>query len=689
MAAFNPSVPDMNDPNWLGWSKAIQQPEGDKSKGVLFNAVGDTLESGLKIGDKLVQKYAENEVEKQAQPIVDEQMKSMQAQSTAIKENRPLTQNDLMQYAQDDSQPKGIDTAIGRAESLTNARANGKLSETDYWGKLYSTLKDVRSHYPGYRQYIDQEMERVTGKNVANAYMTSLLGDINAAMSNTQKDQEHIATMFRQAIDKGVPNAANDFDMFRSGKMDASQALHKLNDYYAKDYQYKTIQQGAEVRKLGREEETIQAKDMADMLANKGAASYFSALSPTETQFNSVVQGVRSGQDISPDQAQAFSTQIATSKLQAERQLRKDFNDPRQGMGGRSIASIIGPEETKKRIEAQLQDFDGLSNLMTNKDYGLVHAAFNAQKAITSADQLGLLKDQTMGGFFRLQASMKDMSPELQKQMTNYFLDKNFGPQGMNTWIQGKISEFATGQPGATLTQAVKDVQKETKLSDGNKAKTSQELINWVMKIADPSTPDQAKINFIKSAYGFANLDLIEQFEKGQSQQSIFSAMTSPEVTKEIRKQSASDPSLWSGYKEWALRSVNQVFNNELRQLTGLTSTKGMVGWDSTNGQFVPSPDLQRRPQEGTLLMRTINRLNFALHNTGEIAKAEGQDPNAYALQIMQQLNAINPDTMKGLPQEFYDAVNKHREAEKNAIEQQKAAQDKLLKPRKKDQSKP
>jgi hypothetical protein len=102
--------------------------------------------------------------------------------------------------------PKDINDLPGKINSLYNARNDGHVSDTYYWGRLSDIASDIRSRYPrGYRNYIDNKIQEITGRDPANAYIESLIRDINGNLGDKNKAKDKLVDQFYQANLVGRP----------------------------------------------------------------------------------------------------------------------------------------------------------------------------------------------------------------------------------------------------------------------------------------------------------------------------------------------------------------------------------------------------------------------------------------------------------------------------------------------------
>src|SRR5688572_23739107 len=265
MAQFNPNVPDSRDPNYLSYSRPISSPESNRTaeyegnvakyKGqaalhegeadmylgkaaqytgqgleALFKGIGDIFATGVKAADTYIKKNIDQDVytmvdaERNAYTAELERAKEPGAlpigamTGPALVDPKAVPKEGSMNILNAEAQPipQGIEQGISRISQLVEARQNGKLSETPYIGNLNSVAKALRAQYPGHRDYIDSKIAEVTGMTPANAYVRSLVHDLNAAMAGTKNDRDklvdNLISDLRKANSEGVYGANDVID---------------------------------------------------------------------------------------------------------------------------------------------------------------------------------------------------------------------------------------------------------------------------------------------------------------------------------------------------------------------------------------------------------------------------------------------------------------------------------------------
>jgi len=688
MAPVNPQVPQVSDPFYLHLSRPAQEPTPDKSGGTLFKTIGTALEDTGKLVDTGIKGYIKDDITKQMTSIDEENISGLESTKAAIEGGTQVAQNtqgnqpnDVLTAQGSAAVPSDIHQGINAVQMLQDVRNNGKITESYKLGRQYQILKDTRAQWPMYRDYIDKESEKITGKNIANAYANSLIGDLNAANAGKQKQHDELLSTLEQEIRSGNEQAAFLKNRLIRGEISDDEGRVSAARLNAYKYNYTVDQQQNQRKEWTIKDEKEAAPDLADKLLHKSSDTYAHSISQPEAS-DTVLKSLQNA-TLTPEQAQVALQKIQLLKNAAKTSMERDINDPKSGINGKSLFTILGPTDAKARIDSKLEYFDRISDLLSNGQYGQIHSATNAYNAITSTSKLSLMNDATMGGFFRTQSALVAVGGDpFAKEVSQYFINKNLGGSpGVKTWLEDFAGKQMTGTSTTNMKGGVDQVNAAKDIPAATKAKTIDEMIHNVERISDPKTPDNVKVNLIRDAYSSQNLGLVSKFEKENgSNLSVFGRMTSPDMAKEIWRlggQSINNP-LWQNYRSWATQSFGQeIFAGELRQLSaaqaGLAGTphferggiggtgQGSIGWDTVNHRLVADfPNISAFDS----IRKNVNRINYGLHNIKSIAETEGTDINSYMLGELQRFGAVNPEVMKGLPQQMYDSIAKQKQNE-------------------------
>src|SRR5258707_2375647 len=104
---------------------------------------------------------------------------------------------------------------------------------------LNSLAKQLRAQYPGYKDYIDEQIKAVSGVDPANAVMRNLLEDINRNATNAKSEHDKTTAMLRDAVTSGIPNSPVMMALWNANKLTPDQANAYIYKYSAADWQRK------------------------------------------------------------------------------------------------------------------------------------------------------------------------------------------------------------------------------------------------------------------------------------------------------------------------------------------------------------------------------------------------------------------------------------------------------------------
>src|ERR1700747_1189942 len=219
MADFNPQVAPANDPNYLRYSKAIEPSPviADTSKGTAMRAIAGAASSALDVADNFMKNQATNAARTGAEAIQDIYTQALKTAPENVGNVIPspvqtgsgvkVGGSSLFDSNASMDVPDGIAGGVDRVNALTAARNGGKINDTYYTAQLTSLAKNLRSQYPGYRDYIDQEIAHVTGMNPAKEYINNLMQDINAARAGKDKVADNVLSELMTMNSQGVSGA--------------------------------------------------------------------------------------------------------------------------------------------------------------------------------------------------------------------------------------------------------------------------------------------------------------------------------------------------------------------------------------------------------------------------------------------------------------------------------------------------
>lgn len=724
MAPFNPDVKDVKPINPIGWSKSAEVPSQFASTiSAGLESAGKLIGISSEAGDKLVKQNAENTAESLFRPVVDDEAAKLSgidfsmrlgatsnaasADTTGLKPNATTSEPVEMP-----STLKKLPETLG---VLEGARANGHLSETAYYGRLMSMAKDLRSQYPvGYRDYIDQQISKITGVDPANAYMKSILGDINANIGNQQAERNKI--LARLVEHNGLSaDAPKVYDALSQGRITNRMALEFLQPLEATKVKHdQRMQVYAEAEKGSQE---------AQRIAETSFRTYGSDL------VASTIRGDMKLKGYTPDQIRDIQTKYYAGELEldnptkialaeqnkvhmehAVRELQKELNlvqpDPnKEGYRPVPLSATL-KDQGAKIIEEAIKPLQDIQNNFMNGDLGMVgltqkltegmkqddaHVFFKTPEYRAAAAQLSWAKDNGGG--------------ELVAKIWESLLGKGLPVQGSASQVSllVKLSNLASApdprgnKEVKTLAEFIdKTTQevKDTRVSSPTNFAEVQSLIDGKtgVSLLNPETKPQTKAAIINNFFGPGNLGVLQKIkpdykdERGNpipGQESWFKRFTNPEVVAEVNRVGGTAK---DNYTAWVKQTYEELTLQNINKLKTMNITGAYeVQWNSATSQFIfvdktkgptdpNAPAGYRLPANAQNPVRdTVDALNKSIGGLRNVYRGASnlvdEDIQAKVLETL-KFDEKRFGMISGLPERLLTSI----QAEQKRIMEEKAA---------------
>lgn len=695
MAPFNPGIPNIDPKEYLNYSRPISDIPVDKSAGQLIASLGDMAQAGFKLGDKLIKDKIQADIYEKVDPVRDDFNNALSAERQRLLNSgaslsasvdpdsegpdgdrlpvnaRPVEQKPLNLLPENIPPPTpGIQAGIEAVSTIENARRNnqGNLSMTYYDAKLDSIAKEMRSKWPMYREYIDQQISSITGVNPANALIRSSMSDINKLIqsqgSAEAKMKNAVITMGKDFGEEGAKIAV----AVSRGLMPADVGYYKLTAMGETKFQVEQLQLRQTVRDLTDKNYTNDAEADFTQIGNKIVTGYMDNSAPVAgmTGFNVMedwADGVRSGR-IKPDdeQARIYAGQADSQIEKIRQQLRLEANKSYRP-GQKTYAQALSPEALDRRIEQALSPLVNRRNLLAEGKFALATAAKDSVTAQKNSGAL-MLWDNDPNGAVKQGAILTQLTGE--QFASSFFSRTNFTnlTSSLNQLAKNEtVKAFLNGRRNYsnqdyTISDTLKRagvIQDENGINPINNPNYVREVWNIPNEVLNPETPNVIKSGVIK--YGFSR-DSIAEFaklpqggvivgNKRMGQLDIFTQYTSPQYAAEVKK--LNDPIANSLYTQWtagvttlSFRPIIQQLNSAMEQ--GNQNKGWRIGYDSDNHRFIVDydktvPGMQRGRIDQ--IINSANRLVTGMKNVNTTIN-EKSDPNAFVMKLFTD-NGYNP----------------------------------------------
>lgn len=704
----NPGVPEVSPTNYLGWSKAIQQPEAPKAGEYAYQTIGEGIKGGIGLAQFLQRNAEDDAIHQGVDRERGAQTERLESTESQIRSGVPVAKttvdatttagNPPSLTEPPKEMPEDLKNLPSRIETLYGAKGNGRISPTDYYGRLDALASSIRARFPNDRDYIDEKFKAVSGVDAANKYMEGMVSDINSFVTSQQENKNKLITRIME--NTGIPGAPEAINKVKSGQWSDSDVAQWMNPYTSAELQLKLRKAIREDKKGNRETSVEDAEDELTKRVSLAATqdfknvSAFGNMSPKEAQ--SMLVEVASGKrEMSDEDAQKLGFYLNQRMTQARLERRSDALEG----GDRSLWNTLHADKANKIIEDGLNSTYGvvLANLKKG-DFSAAARHMNTVTAMEGDDKYGLFnnKDADIANIARLSNVIGKMPQKFQDDFFKNNTLPAIADGKMKAWVeQGRMRIVTQDQndplrPGQPVT--AKQMIEEAQRKGITLPTVYSNFVNLVEQLPSSHTPLEVKQNLAKAFFDPSNLGLISRFEREsrdpltnqetKGQYSVFNRMTSPDIMETMHKLGGD---YWNNYKDWVKQSYGrELFGGELKDMGKLQDYEKYgigVSYDPDNHRFEAYSQIhytagsyERTEAEARTkdLNKRFNRINNSLTHVTDVAKTEGSDVNAYVLKWMHEMSGMDLTKLRGVPADMLQALLANKRAEEELGEERR-----------------
>lgn len=667
MSDINVDVAKTNDPSYgafsQGTDRASLQPlasvpelstkyvspdyQANKTAGSAIKEIGDLGEAGLKLTDAVIQKKADDVLTAGIDKIRDSFGVGAAASGNGVAEATAAAGQDNGTTLTDPAanQPVALNRLGNRISGLTEAYQQGGLSNSAYYAKLETFVRETKSQFPGYNDQIDSMVASKVGTTPANALRSSLLQDVEKLQSKVQGQADKWTTYEHTNAQYIYTQWPNYDQMKQDGTAPSRlQVESAVGSMQARDYKFDSI--GKRLA-LNTTLDKATSDSASDTLLQKG-----SDITRTLTLGTTNAMGIRTPADFqrymadvnsgkraqpTPDEKQMLTGLFATMKQQATAQFDAFANKPLADNTHKTWASVLGD---KSKLDAArtlaLSDINTIEDGLLNEKHGLVASTLLHSKAVQeSADDSLLKNDPNAAIYGAVRRQVGDTA------MSSIFLNDKILPSALEGLRQAGWVDIAQNK---STSETMDKLKKESNNNGDLIKKHIDDSTNMVIhqdRLADKTLGDSA----FNHLFGPGNSTLIDSFQS-KSQARVFTDLVSPTMTAAVAKRSKADQTT---YVNWASDSFGSVFETQAQ-----AANQSAEGYKSNgNLSLRYNPDAQAFVYEGargTLggMIQAANQrlqpLNSAISSMKEVFKLTGKDPTAELYRIL-PIAGIDPGT--------------------------------------------
>lgn len=569
MAEFNPQIPESGGTNFTGRSQGTGPNRAFEN---LFEGLGNTIKNVVEIKDQQNQLDIEND----ARAAFDQVNNEFGVAASNV--------------------PGTMQSDLDRIQTLQNAVSQGKISQTNYYGRLATLSKQLRTKYPGYEGIVDSTIQSVTGTRPANAYRDALFAEVQAVQEG-QAD----SVKFRRQYEKeneGILSAIYGDDYFNNPEAyDFTEVRSKVSGFKGK----------AEVIEAENAELTLMAKrgEFNDKRAAKALDRDFAftteAVMNRSLGLNSPSASKQIDEFIqkgggTPQELEGFINTITT----LEGQLRAELTQ--KGRTKYVAEGLVAQEDVNKAVEAAMFPLLEAKKAVLGGDFKLAAKFSTLSKAVTDNQMYEQLQDP----LFRTGAGLTEINQTLGEE----FFARN----------QEAAETIATEIAGRTILGQT-DVIRKT-VESGNSKVARKTVDNSFKAIVDPKLTGEKFSNVIDQFFGPQAIDFMSPKVVDPSDlESVYTQFLRPEVTKAIYEKGTQADQ--DKYREWAFSKALSI-----------PAFRAAAGDINALQQFGPGVRVEFDPNN--------LRLKIIADNPGaRLATAMGMQPYGRALNSINKVFAV------------------------------------------------
>jgi hypothetical protein len=662
MADFAPELQQTQAVPYIMYSREIQEPRPDVSGEILGKGLAQGLNVGVEGVDAAIKKGIQNDIYSQVDPLRDKFMQNLHVADEALRGGQGKNGDTTVSPTGRQLLPSEVKQLPKDLDMLSNARANGKLSQTDYDARLNVMAKQIRAQYPGYREYVDESFQRATGRNSANQYISQVLGDINSFEQNQKAGKDKVTTELFSANQAGIPGAAQMIQLHEAGKLSDAKALEWVNQQRGVEYNLHLhnlqMENLDKAKKLGEGDAKDYAKgvalDAGSTVINGHFDTFFAAGGISDSdKMQGFLNDIRNGKrpNMTPEQANQMGLFMNQNRgaiaAHLAIQLGQTYNN------GRSVGQDLGgADEMQKEVENIMKlYYDPIADAVTKGDWSLANSTKKMIEGKIDDKGGAAFSDAEFNNGLAITAALHKYDPP----MAQYTADRMATlPDKIAARYGVDLTKVTTPpEQGGQPTKEVLQNAAAKNISGKPGAQYYKTMIDTIGQIANHKITDQTRDALIENTFSDQNKGLIGMFapdsvargQKIPGRETVFNTLTSQGMSDAVYKRSigpdktgVQHPEYWSNYKDWAENDVRYVFNRDALAVEGTNIERYArvpIAYDMTSNSFKLPPGTK-----AVELNDQVKKLNGNLRSMANIYKTEGSNPDAGIYKILTSVDA-------------------------------------------------
>ena len=600
MASFTDEVSKQSGtPNFTGVSQGTGT---DRSFEALFSGLSETVTNVAQIKDTATQLDIQDEAD---------QMFQQTNQEFGV-----------------DAPPPGLQDGVDRMATLQAAFDQGKINETNYYGRLATLSKQMRSKHPGYEKIVDSTIQSVTGTRPANAYRDALFSEIKSLQEGAS-DEVRFRRQYEKENEGEIAAVLGDDYFNDPNKYDFNEVRSKVSGFKGKRELIDSENKELELMSKRGEFNDKRAKKavdadftfIADSIMNRALKLNQKGAMGTINEF--IAKGGGSGEE-----TKQFIAQVSELETTTRAELLKRGREQYVAKG------LISNEELNNSIDEALYPITKAKEAVLGGDFKLAskYATLNKIATDQQVDQM-------------LNADPRFKAGKGLEEISGTLAETFWGPH------QDELSTIAVeiaGQAAAGRTTAISDAVKT-----GNDKVVKRTLETSLDVIRAPETTPEQINNIADQFFGpNATKWMDPTIVAPDDRERLYKTFLNPQVTKTIFEKGSDE--VKQNYLEWAVTQAPSIvaFKAAAGDVNTFKGMDAVISLDPKTNRLVltskDSPIKAPGIAKGAIAglrgavnyqsRRALKSFNEVLSVLEPIADAAGIDKNVFAKSIIQQM---------------------------------------------------
>jgi hypothetical protein len=537
--------------------------------------------------------------------------------------------------------PAALSDDIDRIATLQSALEQGKISEVNYYGRLATLSKQMRSRYPRYESIVDSTIQSVTGIRPANAFRDALMGEIRGAQESASNEQK-----FRRQFEKE--------NMGEIG-------LAFPDDYWENPDKYPLESVQKEVSRIKAMNEGRKAEiSNLELLAKQGSFNEEKAKQVLNRDFSFVVEAEMNKaigangvtfREMLADFTSNGSTDLetmTTNLAAAEARMRSSlFSRAQKDYIAKGIP--IPQAEVNKAIDDAMYPLTAAKEAILGKDFKYAGKFATLNKDIADRSLNDLLKASPE---LRIGQGLSEINQTMGQEWLNR--------KGVGQKVDQTLDNITDEISGRMLLGTDTDMLKNT-VKSGDQKVARMTLEKGMALMASPQISGERMTNLINQFFDPSSVDLMSgEVVSPDDLEKMYLTLTDPKITRAIKEKGTQED--FEKYTKYALEKFTSIPSiraaaGTLNNASGMFDSLKLRYDEKSNRIVVESQGGFSMSSQRETFGKVLGTMNKTLQTLDPIAEANGVTVKDFLADQLQRMVEFEKVPGKGIFSWMFDSL--------------------------------